>query len=240
MLGAIGATVGINMTFLYPYSLLAKGWGPHHKGLARCDLAVSMFTPFVLVTSLVIIAMANTVYAPAAVEAVRDRLQPVDAARSLTAVFQSESLGRVIFDLGFIGMTCGAISAQMVACGFTLCEMLGLRYSAWRYRLSTLLPCVGLLGAAFKTPMWLPIAASAVCLTLLPIAYIAFFAMNNKRSYLGDAVGYGWRRALFNAVLLVAIAVTTLGAAIKIKTGVVDKVFPATTPSASPATVAPR
>ena len=27
VLGMLGAAVGINMTFLYPYSLLAKGWG---------------------------------------------------------------------------------------------------------------------------------------------------------------------------------------------------------------------
>ena len=62
VLGAIGAAVGINMTFLYGYSLLAKGWGRSHKTLSRWDLAMSMFLPFVLVTSLIIIAMANTIY----------------------------------------------------------------------------------------------------------------------------------------------------------------------------------
>lgn len=236
VLGAIGASVGINMTFLYPYSLLAKGWGKHHKGLARTDLVVSMFLPFVLVTSLVIIAMGNTIYTPAAVEVVRDRLQPIDAARSLTSVFQSEWLGRMIFDLGFIGMTCGAISTHMVVCGFTVCEMFGLEYSLWRYRMFTLVPAVGLLGVVFKTPMWLPIAASAICLTMLPIAYLSFFILNNKRSYLGDAVGHGWRRATFNFILLVAIAVTTIGAAIKIKGGVYDKIRPLFAPAPAAAT----
>lgn len=221
VLGAIGAAVGINMTFLYPYTLLAKGWGPHHKPLARWDLVMSMFLPFVLVTSLVIIAMANTVYDPTAQRTLQD-IKPVDAAQALVPVMGS-SLGRIIFDLGLIGMTCGAISAHMVVCGFTVCEMLGWEYTVARYRLCTLVPAVGFLGVVTTTPMWLPVAASAICLTMLPIAYIMFFVLNNKRSYIGDAVGHGWKRAVFNFILLVAIAMATVGAAIKLKSGVLDK-----------------
>jgi manganese transport protein len=56
VLGMLGASVGINMTFLYPYSLLKKGWGQSHRKLARWDLGMTMFLPFTLVTSLVIIA----------------------------------------------------------------------------------------------------------------------------------------------------------------------------------------
>ncbi|NQU22938.1 MAG: divalent metal cation transporter, partial [Candidatus Nealsonbacteria bacterium] len=249
ILGAIGASVGINMTFLYPYSLLAKGWGKSHKVLARWDLAMSMFLPFVLVTSLVIIAMANTVHLQvkkeheqqvAAYEAqvkagtaeagnppkieIDRKMKPVRAAKALTGVM-GENLGRIIFDLGFIAMTCGAISVHMVVCGFTACEMFGLQYSTWRYRLFTLIPVIGILGVVAETPFWLPVAASAICLTMLPIAYIAFFLMNNKRSYLGDAVGHGWKRFVFNLILLVAIAMCTIGAAIKLKGGVYDKLF---------------
>ena len=230
ILGAIGAAVGINMTFLYPYSLLAKGWGKHHKGLARCDLAMSMFLPFVLVTSLVIIAMANTIYDPTVPQAIQKSLKPVDAAQALTGVMGS-SLGRIIFDLGFIGMTMGAISAHMVVCGFTICEMFGLEYTTTRYRMFTLVPSVGILGVVTTTPLWMPIAASAICLTMLPIAYITFFLMNNKKSYIGDATGHGWRRCVFNVILLLAIAMATIGAAIKFKGGVIDKVpmlFPTT------------
>ncbi|MCU0874943.1 MAG: divalent metal cation transporter [Pirellulaceae bacterium] len=222
VLGAIGAAVGINMTFLYPYSILAKGWGPHHKKLARWDLVMSMFLPFVLVTSLVIIAMANTVYDPTDQRTLQD-IRPVDAAQALVPVMGS-SLGRIIFNLGLIGMTCGAISAHMVVCGFTLCEMFGLEYTVARYRAFTLVPAVGFLGVVTTTPMWLPVAASAICLTMLPIAYIMFFVLNNKRSYIGDAVGHGWKRGVFNVLLLVAIAMATVGAAIKLKSGVVDKI----------------
>ena len=54
VLGALGAAVGVNMTFLYPYTLLARGWGREHRGLKNFDLIVSMFAPFVLTTSLVV------------------------------------------------------------------------------------------------------------------------------------------------------------------------------------------
>jgi len=67
------------------------------------------------------------------------------------------------------------------------------------------------------------VAASAICLTMLPIAYIVFFLLNNKKSYIGDATGHGWPRAVFNVVLLAAIALATIGAAIKIKGGVIDR-----------------
>jgi len=125
VLGMLGAAVGINMTFLYPYSLLAKGWGKSHRALARWDLGMSMFLPFVLVTSLIIVSMSVTgVYDPAN-EVVRKGISPLAASGALAGVM-GEHLGRIIFDLGFIGMTCGAISTHMVVCGFTLCEMFGL------------------------------------------------------------------------------------------------------------------
>lgn len=222
VLGAIGAAVGINMTFLYGYSLLAKGWGVHHKQLSRWDLVMSMFLPFVVVTSLIIIAMANTIYDPTLGQAVRTDLRPVDAARALAPVMGA-NLGRVVFDLGFIGMTCGAISAHMVVCGFTVCEMFHLEYTVWRYRLFTLVPSIGLLGVVSTTPLWLPVVASAICFTMLPIAYLTFLVMNNRRSYLGAAVGHGWRRGVFNTILALAVAMSVVGAAIQIKTRVLDK-----------------
>ncbi|MBN2473549.1 MAG: divalent metal cation transporter [Pirellulales bacterium] len=222
-LGMLGAAVGINMTFLYPYSLLAKGWGKHHKTLSRWDLVMSMFLPFTLVTSLVIIAMAATgVYDPAN-EIVRTGMKPLGAAEALTGVM-GEKVGRIIFDLGFIGMTCGAISTHMVVCGFTLCEMFGLQYTTTRYRMFTLVPAIGILGVVTTTPIWFPIAASAVCFTMLPIAYVMFLILNNKRSYIGDAVGRGLGRIVFNVLLVVALGVATVGSGIKIYQNVITPV----------------
>jgi Mn2+/Fe2+ NRAMP family transporter len=223
-LGMLGAAVGINMTFLYPYSLLAKGWGSHHKKLARWDLGMSMFLPFVLVTSLVIVSMAVAgVYNPAE-ETVRTGMKPLEASAALSGVM-GEKLGRIIFDLGFIGMTCGAISTHMVVCGFTMCEMFGLEYTVARYRMFTLVPAIGILGVVTTTPIWFPIAASAICFTMLPIAYVMFLVLNNKRSYIGEAVGRGFKRVAFNLILIIALALATIGATIKIKGNVYDPIM---------------
>ncbi len=224
VLGMLGAAVGINMTFLYPYTLLAKGWGKAHKKLSRWDLVMSMFLPFVLVTSLVMVAMAATgVYEPSN-EFVRVGMKPLQASEALTGVM-GETVGRIVFDLGFIGMTCGAISTHMVVCGFTLCEMFGMEYSTTRYRIFTLVPAIGILGVVTQTPIWFPIAASAVCFTMLPIAYVMFLILNNKRSYIGDAVGKGPGRVVFNLLLVIALGVATVGSGIKIYQNVILKVF---------------
>ncbi len=225
VLGMLGAAVGINMTFLYPYSLLAKGWGKHHKKLARWDLGMSMFLPFVLVTSLVIIAMTvSGVFNPAK-EYVQAGMSPLDASAALADVM-GKKLGRVVFDLGLIGMTCGAISVHMVVCGFTVCEMFGLEYTTRRYRMFTLVPAIGILGVVFNigAVIWFPIVASAFCFILLPIAYVIFLILNNKRSYIGDAVGGGAGRIVFNLILVAALAVATVGSAIGLNNKVIKPI----------------
>ena len=71
--------------------------------------------------------------------------------------------------------------------------------------------------------MWLPVVASAICFTMLPIAYLTFLIMNNRRSYLGPAVGMGWKRTAFNILLAIAVAMAVIGAGIQIKSRVIDK-----------------
>ena len=219
VLGMLGAAVGINMTFLYPYSLLAKGWGKHHKTLARWDLGMSMFLPFALVTSLVIIAMTVTgVYTGD--EVLREGLKPVAAAVSLEGIL-GEHAGRIVFDLGLIAMTCSAISTHMVVCGFTFCEMLGLEYTRTRFRIFALAPTIGLLGVVAKLPFWYPVAASAVCFAMLPVAYLIFYLLNNKGSYLGDGMMKWPKREFFNIILVIALVLSVIGSVIQINNRVV-------------------
>lgn len=59
MISAAATAVGINMTFLLGYSLLAKGWDRSFRGLTIFDLSSGMFIPFVLATSCVVIAAAT-------------------------------------------------------------------------------------------------------------------------------------------------------------------------------------
>ncbi len=60
---AFGTAVGINMTFLLPYSMLKKRWGKAHRGLAIFDLSIGLIVPFVLATACVVIASASTFHA---------------------------------------------------------------------------------------------------------------------------------------------------------------------------------
>jgi len=60
--GAFSAAVGINMTFLFPYTLLARGWSKEHRGLSRFDLISGMLVPYCLATMLMVIATGGTIY----------------------------------------------------------------------------------------------------------------------------------------------------------------------------------
>lgn len=60
---AFGTAVGINMTFLLPYSLRNKGWGKAHRELSRYDLVLGLFIPFVLGASALVISSAASFHA---------------------------------------------------------------------------------------------------------------------------------------------------------------------------------
>jgi len=59
IIAAFATAVGINMTFLLPYSMLRKGWGVKQRGLAIFDLSIGLIVPFVLATGCVVIAAAT-------------------------------------------------------------------------------------------------------------------------------------------------------------------------------------
>jgi Mn2+/Fe2+ NRAMP family transporter len=63
IIAAFGAAVGINMTFLLPFSLLKRGWGKRHRGLAMFDLSLGLWIPFVVATSFLVIAAWSQFYA---------------------------------------------------------------------------------------------------------------------------------------------------------------------------------
>lgn len=59
IIGAFGTAVGINMTFLLPYTLLKKKWKRADRGIARYDLFFGLLIPFILGASFLIIASAS-------------------------------------------------------------------------------------------------------------------------------------------------------------------------------------
>lgn len=63
IIAAFGTAVGINMTFLLPYTLRKKGWGKEHRELSRFDLVLGLFVPFVLGASALVISSAASFHA---------------------------------------------------------------------------------------------------------------------------------------------------------------------------------
>lgn len=72
MISAAATAVGINMTFLLPYSMLRKGWDKHFRGLAIFDLSTGLFIPFIIATGCVVIASSSQFHAKPAAGFVAD------------------------------------------------------------------------------------------------------------------------------------------------------------------------
>lgn len=85
MVTVTATAVGLNMTFLLPYSMLARGWDKPFRGLARFDLITGMAIPYIVVTTCIVIASAHAFHAKA-----DDRLLSTDPAIVQTStLFQS-------------------------------------------------------------------------------------------------------------------------------------------------------
>ena len=65
MISVTATAVGLNMTFLFPYSMLVRGWDKPFRGLARFDLITALAIPFIIVTSCIVIASANAFHGKA-------------------------------------------------------------------------------------------------------------------------------------------------------------------------------
>ncbi|MGB2862798.1 MAG: hypothetical protein WBC05_05675 [Sedimentisphaerales bacterium] len=72
MISAAATAVGINMTFLLPYSMLRKGWDKYFRGLAIFDLSTGLFIPFIIATGCVVIASSSQFHAAPAQGLVAD------------------------------------------------------------------------------------------------------------------------------------------------------------------------
>ncbi|MBQ7297751.1 MAG: hypothetical protein IJW80_05575 [Alistipes sp.] len=213
-IASLSAAVGINMTFLFGYSFLAKGWTKEYSGLAKFDLLTGMLIPYTIATSLMIIAAATTIHSPEFVASGVKNISPIAASGMLEAAGLPPIVSRLIFGLGIIGMCMNAIIMHMLVCGFAVCEILKIEPTGWKYKLATLLPVPGLLGAVLwsKIGTWIAIPTSAIALIMLPVAYIGFFLLNNSRRYLGEDMPRGRVRFWWNLGMIIAITITLISA----------------------------
>jgi manganese transport protein len=158
----------------------------------------------------VIIACANTLHTQGI--QVKDAVDAAHALQPLAGL----TFGRLIFSLGVLSMCLTTLVIEMLICGFVLSEMLNFEFHGWAYRISTMIANIGIIGAFYKLPLWLPVIVSSFNLVMMPVAYIGFFILQNKKSYLGKHVNRGTKGTIWNVILIIAILVVAAGATIKI------------------------
>lgn len=103
MISAGATAVGINMTFMLPYSMLRKGWDKTFRGLAIFDLSTGLFIPFILATGFVVIASASQFHAKAAdgfVGETPDAKVAVQPAKNLIGSYNELLAQRLKYEIG--------------------------------------------------------------------------------------------------------------------------------------------
>ena len=205
MMSALGTAVGINMTFVYGYTLLDRGWGREDRQFAAVDVVLGLVLPYLIVTGLISIAAASALYGGDM--NLQGRLSPDNASTMFVQAGLGEFAGRIVFPLGILGMVIGTLVMHMLTCGAVARELWGAQPGTTRYKLSCLLPTPAILGVFLWAKMgpYLVLPTSAICGILLPIAYIGWVLLNNSSKYLGEDKPVGTRALVFNGAMIVCI-----------------------------------
>eukprot|EP00752_Nemacystus_decipiens_P018891 g16947.t1 len=95
IMAALGTAVGINMTFIYGYTLLHRNWGRAHRELSRYDIVMGLVVPYILVTSLISIAAAGAFFGSDM--DIQGKLSPAQAGLMFADVGLGPVTGRLIF-----------------------------------------------------------------------------------------------------------------------------------------------
>ena len=281
MISTTATAVGINMTFLLPYSMLARGWDKPFRGLARWDLITGMAIPFIVVTTCIVLASANAFHAKiddefksndvsvvqtsqlfkGARPIIMDRMESDDedafasinampdktddekeaktaAEKSMVAEYlagmnedervlaatlvkpNAKSLAAtlkpllgdqadLVFGFGVLGMGFSTIVILMLINGYAFAEIMGQYENNWIRSIGAFAAVA--VGFAWlwiwtgDSKTYLVIIASSFAAILLPIAYVAFFALMNSRRLLGDEKPTGARMSIWNLLMTIGV-----------------------------------
>jgi Mn2+/Fe2+ NRAMP family transporter len=287
MIGTAATAVGINMTFLLPYSMLARGWDKPFRGLAIWDLVTGLAIPFIVVTSCIVLCSAFAFHGkvdadfesndPAVFQQSRifngtksnlkariladdeSAFDGLDQDAELALIAEQGSklsieektlaaalvkpntkqlaqtleplLGEkanLVFGIGAVGMGFSTIIILMLINGYAFAEVMGQYHSNLFRAIGALL--AGIMGfcwfliwtGASKT--WLIILASSFAAILLPIAYIAFFALMNNRQLLGEEKPTGVRMSVWNVLMAIGVIGAVIQSVGAISTKISDPV----------------
>ena len=192
------AAIGVMDWFLFNYAGLARGWGREHEPLARFDMSVGLFLPFILVNFLVIAVFAETLLP----KGIRPETAP-ELARALEPLLGT-TWAPVLFYLGFLAVPITTTVGMSIAGAMGIHAAFGWKQdtSTWRWRISALLPQVAFLAVWYPRPIWLVIAIGAfLSLTDNIVAWSLYLLVNDERVLGEDRV----RSRFWNFGLLLQI-----------------------------------
>jgi len=227
MISAAATAVGINMTFLLPYSMLRKGWDKHFRGLAIFDLSTGLFIPFIIATGCVVIASSSQFHGKPAQGFVADEPGGAitkEAPKNLIGSWNKLMANRLEAEVGqtefkrVMGSVLELPEAteeekrekeekKMERFQSVMSEADKSRPpKGWTQKFGTLMVSVGALGPFFwkEAAPYLAIPTSAFAMVLLPIAYFAFFLLMNQKTFMGKNMPTGGKRILWNVLMAVA------------------------------------
>jgi manganese transport protein len=214
VMAGLAAAIGVNMTLLYPYSLMARGWGKDHLGLKNADLIFSMGVPSIIATGLIVIVVANSMHGNP--EYTTQTISAATIGAKALGPLLGDFLGRMVFNLGVYAMALSSITIIALMAGMAACEMFHIPLQSTKFKVVTLGTSIGFFGAFYSMPFWLPIVTSSANIVMMPLAYICFFLLANRKDFMGSFVNQGFKGWLLNIGMLIAVLVMVLGAAIKI------------------------
>ncbi len=181
------AAIGVMDWFLFNQAGLARGWGKEHEPLARFDMTVGLFLPFVIVNFLVMAVFAETLFEAGT--------RPETAAELATALepVLGSSWAPILFYVGFLAVPISTTVGMSIAGAMAIHEAFGWehRTDRWRWRIAALLPQIGFLAVWYPRPVWLVIAIGAfLSLTDNIVAWSFYLLLNDD-----NAVGEGRSRS---------------------------------------------
>jgi hypothetical protein len=134
-----------------------------------------------------------------------------ELAHSLSGLFGASTVAQRIFGIGVLAMALSTISILMLISGFAVCEAAGVAHRGRAFRLGVLFPAVGVLWpfvSGSQSGAYLAVTMAVIGFTLLPVAYLTFFAIMNSRRLLGGDLPQGRRRVLWNAAMIPALVIS--------------------------------
>lgn len=176
------AAIGVMDWVLFQYAGLARGWGRRHETLARFDIVVGLFLPFVLVNYLVMAVFAGTLHqvglTPETAPELAGALAPLLGA----------TWSQILFYVAFLAVPVTTTVGMSIAGAIAVHEALGWEPDtrSWRWKVSALLPQIGFLSVWYPRPVWLVVAIAAFLSLSNNIVGWSFYLLLNDRRVLGE------------------------------------------------------